>query len=613
MHNHRIRLVAFFSALAVCAPATFAQSSSTANATPPPSASDTATQSPSSTPDRSAGAAAASDSDRPSDSASAASTDASAAGSPAAAAPGVTASDSDSYRATSQATMANPAAPLGQASTGLSGAHVQRVDESQIEHRRLADFKGREVIGAGGEQLGKVNDFLIDPRSGDIAGVVVSSGGFLGLGAKLRVLSQEQLDASRADQKLNAQLDKNGFEQLSTVSKDDLDGGRIPTATAGAQSPAGGGSASTLVRASQLDGKELRSQSGEIGDIEDIVVDLAQGRAMAVVEVESEFAGEDGQFLIGFDRLDLASADATTIATSLRREDFSDRSAAMAAADTSGAATGQDDAASSPTGRDSSVAATGTTANSADNSATVQHHSTTVAPGPEGPTVAATDPAPAQSDSGNYVSTPQGSVDARSDTSAQSAAGTVASTQDASPPATDSSRSQSGAGIGQDDDTLGPTGRTAASTSASSTGSASRLGEETDRANEPGTGSARAQGSSSGESAANESERTRPAASGAGSDQDEQLTPTGRGSGFAGAEAAGSEGTAHVTAIREALKSGDTLEPRDAEAIQVMHEEDKIVLKGSVSQKDARDHAERLAKQAAPGAEIDNQIEVQER
>jgi len=46
-------------------------------------------------------------------------------------------------------------------------------------------FKGAGVHNYAGEALGKVDEFVLDLNSGRIAYVVVSTGGFLGLGDKL--------------------------------------------------------------------------------------------------------------------------------------------------------------------------------------------------------------------------------------------------------------------------------------------------------------------------------------------------------------------------------------------------------------------------------------------
>lgn len=45
------------------------------------------------------------------------------------------------------------------------------------------DIRGRTVVDAGGEELGRVDDFLVDEGEGRVRFLVVESGGFLGIGA----------------------------------------------------------------------------------------------------------------------------------------------------------------------------------------------------------------------------------------------------------------------------------------------------------------------------------------------------------------------------------------------------------------------------------------------
>jgi len=54
------------------------------------------------------------------------------------------------------------------------------------EHFMLAsDVKGHKVVNKNAEDLGKVDDYMLDLETGRIAYVVLSFGGFLGMGDKL--------------------------------------------------------------------------------------------------------------------------------------------------------------------------------------------------------------------------------------------------------------------------------------------------------------------------------------------------------------------------------------------------------------------------------------------
>jgi sporulation protein YlmC with PRC-barrel domain len=49
---------------------------------------------------------------------------------------------------------------------------------------RAEDIRGRNVLDMAGEELGEVDDLLVDDREHKVRFLEVSSGGFLGLGAK---------------------------------------------------------------------------------------------------------------------------------------------------------------------------------------------------------------------------------------------------------------------------------------------------------------------------------------------------------------------------------------------------------------------------------------------
>ena len=63
---------------------------------------------------------------------------------------------------------------------------------------RPGDLAGSEVRNPKGERLGKVEDVMIDTTTGRVAYVVLSTGGFLGLGDRLFAIPWQifQLDAA---------------------------------------------------------------------------------------------------------------------------------------------------------------------------------------------------------------------------------------------------------------------------------------------------------------------------------------------------------------------------------------------------------------------------------
>jgi sporulation protein YlmC with PRC-barrel domain len=82
-----------------------------------------------------------------------------------------------------------------------------------------ATLDGNKVLTTDGETAGKVKDIMLDVRSGRIAYVVMSSGGFLGIGDKLFAIpwSALTLDTDRSCFVLNVDVqrikDAPGFDQ----------------------------------------------------------------------------------------------------------------------------------------------------------------------------------------------------------------------------------------------------------------------------------------------------------------------------------------------------------------------------------------------------------------
>ena len=73
-------------------------------------------------------------------------------------------------------------------------AVITNQDESQVRVYRLI---GSKVVGADGQEIGKIDDLLLD-RDQKLAGVIVSVGGFLGVGSKSVALPANRVDISQA-------------------------------------------------------------------------------------------------------------------------------------------------------------------------------------------------------------------------------------------------------------------------------------------------------------------------------------------------------------------------------------------------------------------------------
>ncbi len=79
---------------------------------------------------------------------------------------------------------------------------------------------GDRVVNRQGEDLGKIEDFVLDPEQGRVGYAVVSFGGFLGMGDKLFAVPMQALQLSRADKRFILDVDKERLKNAPGFDKD---------------------------------------------------------------------------------------------------------------------------------------------------------------------------------------------------------------------------------------------------------------------------------------------------------------------------------------------------------------------------------------------------------
>ncbi|MEO8190271.1 MAG: PRC-barrel domain-containing protein [Acidobacteriota bacterium] len=89
-------------------------------------------------------------------------------------------------------------------------------------HRPFTATKliGDPVVNRKGEDLGKIEDLVIDPTSGRIDYAVLSFGGFLGMGDKLFAVPLEAMKLSPEDKRFILDVDKERLKQAPGFDKD---------------------------------------------------------------------------------------------------------------------------------------------------------------------------------------------------------------------------------------------------------------------------------------------------------------------------------------------------------------------------------------------------------
>jgi len=182
---------------------------------------------------------------------------------------------------------------------------------------KVGDLIGMEVVDSQGEKLGSVGEIAVDVESGQVLGVILSTGGFLGIGASETAVPPGALvhNAEEMHLRLDAGKEQLGgappfdsskwSEAFKTVRltetythfgrESDLDF-VDETGQPGARSTIAESRLDGVQRASEVVGTDTTNlQNEKIGEIEEILIDLSAGRLVALVVSTGEFLGIEGE------------------------------------------------------------------------------------------------------------------------------------------------------------------------------------------------------------------------------------------------------------------------------------------------------------------------------
>jgi len=96
-------------------------------------------------------------------------------------------------------------------------------DEDRSQYRRVmsaGSLTGDRVRNSAGEDLGKIEEIMLDVPSGRIAYAVLSFGGFLGMGNKLFAIPWSALTLNERDHEFVFNVDKVTLENAPGFDKD---------------------------------------------------------------------------------------------------------------------------------------------------------------------------------------------------------------------------------------------------------------------------------------------------------------------------------------------------------------------------------------------------------
>ena len=171
--------------------------------------------------------------------------------------------------------------------------------QQQQDELRVSELQGMKVNDSKGEEIGDIEDVVIDLQSGRVHAAVVEFGGVMGVGGKSYAFPLSEFQPGKTQDQLVLNVDKQKLENTEGFAKGqwpemgDEYWGRVggqQQATSGqsgdAQSSAGAGATQSqsqagsrkLIRASDVIGKEVQDKSGEeVGEVKDMTVSLQDG------------------------------------------------------------------------------------------------------------------------------------------------------------------------------------------------------------------------------------------------------------------------------------------------------------------------------------------------
>jgi sporulation protein YlmC with PRC-barrel domain len=96
-------------------------------------------------------------------------------------------------------------------------------DEDRANYRRIMSagtLAGDRVRNSAGEDLGKIEEIMLDVPTGRVAYAVLSFGGFLGMGNKLFAIPWEALTLNERDHEFILNVDKQRLDNAPGFDKD---------------------------------------------------------------------------------------------------------------------------------------------------------------------------------------------------------------------------------------------------------------------------------------------------------------------------------------------------------------------------------------------------------
>jgi sporulation protein YlmC with PRC-barrel domain len=185
--------------------------------------------------------------------------------------------------------------------------------QADVRRMRVSKLIGKDVRNSQGEDLGDIKDLVVDVNNGKVHYVVLSFGGFLGLGDKLFAFPTRAFDPAHDKDELVLRVDKQKLENAPGFESSAYPDWNSPNYRNQVDKYFGSDMAMPspddmrLVRATDLIGQDVNDPAGkDLGEINDIVVNMNNGDVRyAVLEFDKSWSLDNKLFafpLTKFDR-----------------------------------------------------------------------------------------------------------------------------------------------------------------------------------------------------------------------------------------------------------------------------------------------------------------------
>ncbi|HQZ27553.1 MAG TPA: PRC-barrel domain-containing protein [Verrucomicrobiales bacterium] len=200
--------------------------------------------------------------------------------------------------------------PSNSSAQGSDATTSSRVSEKPgmrlLEHRRVSEMIGMNITNREDEKVGAIDDLILNLTTRQVTGVVISSGGFLGIANELSIMPPSALELNAERDVLIANVSKDQLTSAPRFQDDaypDLDDPELmknvykaydaePLLKSNRSTNSPDSRNLRVVRASKILGLTVKNlQDESIGDIYEVILNGSHDRVLSVVVSSGGFLG----------------------------------------------------------------------------------------------------------------------------------------------------------------------------------------------------------------------------------------------------------------------------------------------------------------------------------